>query len=563
MAIGRSIRGGTQSRRCALAIAMSFPRQTPIATACGGRSSFPCAGNYAVWVRAVGLERQGKLRTSVGGKLLAVTHSKRPAIPHWELAGTIDLPAGETEIAVRGEGPRQQECDAVLLGPANTTLAGIEEVCALAQRLRRTPSPGQVAAVFDDGRRIEGSLVSGWRGSGMRIARDAVRPAVRCLAIDCLAAESAPQSDALLEFQNGDRMRGTLCGSAAAENEAGQNMGAGVRVQPSLELSKSAEEPIIVEPDWLRRVVFDVGPVRHCRPRSLVCRDGRVIAFRVLRFNDEGVSLLTDRGLVRIPYRELAEIAMQPMDVWEAYYRQLAQIDPDGNAEIVRLQTRQGMVLTASTTRAASFRKETEAVASSCLIRPAWSRTAVPVAWSSVHTVWRRRRRLFRSRCCRRCRSGREGLWAAVGRGKPIATWPAANSAATVSELSGVSASTPPTHWSSRCPTRAGLSQRRGDRLCNGRLWVHRGESLRKRPLHDSVAAHPAAFRLAHGRGDGRHSAGGRCRPPTTAGCGGRWRRSAQRRPAGHRRPCRLAGTDPRARRGKASRSRSEVSGRT
>ena len=93
-----------------------------------------------------------------------------------------------------------------------------------------------------------------------------------------------------------------------------------------------------------------------------------MIAFRALRFSGEGVSLLTDQGLVRLAYRDLAEVAMQPMDAWEAYYRQLAAIDPQGDAGIVRLETGQGMVFTASTTRATAFREEAEAAASTCLV---------------------------------------------------------------------------------------------------------------------------------------------------------------------------------------------------
>ena len=315
-----------------------------------------------------------------------------PRVPNWQLAGTVDLPPGETEIAVRGEGPGRKECDAVLISPTVTTLAGVEEVCALARRLRQTPSPGQLAAVFDDGRRIEGNLVSGWRGSGVRIARDGpARPGVRCLRLDGLAADPAPQSDALLEFHNGDRMRGTICGYVAASTEAGQSVGAQVLVQPSQDFGKSTEKPIAVETDWLRRIVFDAaGPPRRCPPRSLVCRDGRVIAFRALRFSGEGVSLLTDQGLVRLAYRDLAEVAMQPIDAWEAYHRQLAEIDPKGDAGIVRLETGQGMVFTASTTPGhgvsqGSARRPHRRASS----QPAWSRTPIPVAWSAVRTLWR------------------------------------------------------------------------------------------------------------------------------------------------------------------------------
>ena len=350
-------------------------------------------GKFAVWVFGLDFDlgKESGLRASVGGKPLAVTHVQGLRIPNWQLAGTVDLPAGETEIAVRGEGPGRKECDAVLISPTITTEAGVEEICALARWLRQAPGPGQLAAVFDDGRRIEGNLVSGWRGSGLRIARDGPgRPALRCLRLDGLAADAAPQPDTLLEFHNGDRLRGTICGYVAASTEAGRNAGAEVLVQPSREFSKAGEKPIGVEIDWLQRITFDTdGPPRDCPPRSLVCRDGRVLVFRALRFSNDGVSLLTDQGLVRLAYRDLLEIGMPPSDAWDAYYRQLAEIDPQGDAGIIRLETRQGSVLTASESRVTALRGVWEQAASACLVRPAWSRTPIPVAWSAVRTLSR------------------------------------------------------------------------------------------------------------------------------------------------------------------------------
>jgi len=205
-----------------------------------------------------------------------------------------------------------------------------------------------------------------------------------------LAADAAPQPNTLLEFHNGDRLRGTICGYVAASNEAGRNVGAQVLVQPSRESSKAGEKPIAVEIDWLQRITFDTdGPPRDCPPRSLVCRDGRVLVFRALRFSGDGVSLLTDQGLVRLAYRELLEIGMPPSDAWDAYYRQLAEIDPQGDAGIIRLETRQGSVLTASESRVTALRGVWEQAASACLVRPAWSRTPIPVAWSAVRTLWR------------------------------------------------------------------------------------------------------------------------------------------------------------------------------
>jgi hypothetical protein len=347
-------------------------------------------GKYSVWVRAINVDRgdrSGGLRTFVGGKPLAVTHAEFATSFSWQLAGKIDLQPGETEIALRGEGIGRKDCDAVFLSPTINSLAGVEEFCALASQLRHAPSPSQLAAVFSDGRRIEGNLVSGFRGSGLRIARDGgARPAVRLLQVQTAADEASPPTDVLFEFHNGDRMRGVVSGFTPAA----PGIGAQLLIDVSQELGNSPEKPVGVDIDWLKRIVFDAsGPPRRCPPHSLVCRDGRVIAFRALRFSGEGVSLLDGKGLTRLAYRDLAEIVMQPMDAWEAYHRQLAVIDPEIDAVLVRVETQQGMVFTAAGSRASSLRAENEPAASHCLIQPAWSRAPISVAWSAVRSVWR------------------------------------------------------------------------------------------------------------------------------------------------------------------------------
>ena len=294
---------------------------------------------------------------------------------------------GETEIAVRGEGPGEKACDAVLLSPSVTTLAGVNAICALAQRLRQIPSPGQLAAVFDDGRRIEGNLVSGWRGSGTQIARDgAARPRGALPAAGRSGRGPGPprRPRPVLEFHNGDRMRGTLCGYVAASTQAGGQTGVGVApacwcsllwISANPRRSRSPSKSIGCGGSYSTAAAAPGAPypAGGCPPRSLVCRDGRVIAFRALRFSGDGVSVLTDQGLVRLAYRDLAEVAMPPIDAWEAYYRQLAVIDPTGDAGIVRLETGQGMVLTASTTgsrRFAMMRKRPHRRASSAGLEP-------------------------------------------------------------------------------------------------------------------------------------------------------------------------------------------------
>ena len=214
-------------------------------------------------------------------------------------------------------------------------------------RLRQAPNPGQVIAVFDDGRRIEGDQGSVGAAAASRSPTTAPPRRARSLRPDGLAADPAPQSDPLLEFHNGDRIRGTICGYVAASTGPGRP--SAPRCSCSLlRVGKSAEKPVAVEIDWLRRIVFDTvgGPPLSAAVDRLPRRAGD--RFPRLRFSGEGTILLTDHGLVRLAYRDLAEVVMPPVEPWDAYPRQLAAIDPNCDAGIVRLEAGQGMVLTVS-----------------------------------------------------------------------------------------------------------------------------------------------------------------------------------------------------------------------
>ena len=335
----------------------------------------PQPGNYSVWVRAFGSGPQSGLRTSVGGKPLAVTHGQGPG-PRLAACRQDRLAAGRNG----NRRPRRRT------RPKRTAMR-----CSSAPRSPRWPGsrrsvpwPGGCARLpAPAGLRRFSTMAAGSRATSCRAggaaahrspAMAAARPAVRCLLLDGLAADTgrgtwySGSSDALLEFHNGDRMRGTICGYVAASTEA-----AGKRRPPGCWCSLLR---IWANPRRNRSPSKSTGCGGSCSTRPgrpgapgggyivgagrlpaavARLRDGRVIAFRALRFNGDGVSVLTDQGLVRLAYRELAEVAMQPMDAWEAYYRQLAVIDPEGDAGIVRLETGQGMVFTASATGRGHF----------------------------------------------------------------------------------------------------------------------------------------------------------------------------------------------------------------
>ena len=244
---------------------------------------------------------------------------------------------------------------------------------------------------------------------------------------------------------------------------------------------------------------------------------------------------------------------MQPIDAWEAYYRQLAADRsrgrrghrPPGDG------ARHGSHRVARP-RATAFREEAEAAASTCLVQPAWSRTPIPVAWSAVRSCGGRPPRSFRSRSSRPSRSRSAAPWAAVGSGKRTATWPAASfAAAAIRYLWGFGVHAP-NELAFRLPDSAqafrcglGIDAAVGDSGCVvGKVYLNQASGT---PLFQSQPLRGLAGRCFHGRDrPGRRQLG---RSATGAGRRGRRRRPrAECRSAGHRRSCRLAGADPLAR---------------
>ncbi len=351
------------------------------------------AGSYYVWVRAVEYARESGLRTTIQGKQLAATHTQGPQRVRWRLAGKAELQAGSAEIAIRGEGPGGKDCDAIMISATAANLDAVDDICALAQRLRRVPSPGQVSALFENGMRLDGDAVSGWRSSGSldstSIAAAGARSPLRCLRIEPHTDVKANAAGSLFEFQNGDRLWGTYSGPAAASSQAGRVVPAQLLIRPPLEFFRDPEKTVGVAVDWLRRVVFEPSAVaRRCPPRTVLCRDGRQFTFRALRWTGDGVSLLTEEGIRRLSINELAEICMDPLETWEAYYRELAAIDSNGDAGILRIETTQGMVFTTSSSRSSPCRDEDRAVPSRVFLQPVWSLAPFPVPWASVRTQW-------------------------------------------------------------------------------------------------------------------------------------------------------------------------------
>ena len=239
-------------------------------------------GNYSVWVRAMCIGRENGLITSVAGKLIGADASQRP------LCSTLAACRHDRFTPRRGGNRRQRrrvQPQGMRCGPSQPRpllpWTGSKSSAPWRSGCARSPAQAgwPLSSTMAGESRAISCLAGGATVRGSLPKAQPARPC-GCLWLDGSTAEAVSASDALLEFHNGDRMCGTITGCVPAASEAGKSVPAQLLVRPSPACAGVAEKPVAVETDWLRRIVFDAaGSLRRCPPRSLVCHDGRVIAF--------------------------------------------------------------------------------------------------------------------------------------------------------------------------------------------------------------------------------------------------------------------------------------------
>ena len=102
---------------------------------------------------------------------------------------------------------------------------------------------------------------------------------------------------------------------------------------------------------WLRRIVWDRRTSDQYEPATLYYKDGRQLTFRSIRFNNDGISVLTDNERREVQFTDLAELDMPKQDWWEAYFEQLGVLTPDCKSRLTRLETLEGLKVTTSADR--------------------------------------------------------------------------------------------------------------------------------------------------------------------------------------------------------------------
>ncbi len=212
-------------------------------------------------------------------------------------------------------------------------------------------------AVFADGKRVVGTL-SDWGAANQPKLNGAplFDPTNPIHWLKRETAEQPSEPTAFAEFIGGDCLPGRVVGAGGSTTiEEGVGLPYLV-VEPSVPFNWPGPETpqrvrLRVATRWVRRLVWERRTSDQYEPATLYYKDGRQLAFRSIRFNSDGISVLTDNERREVRFTDLAELNMPKQDWWESYFEQLALLTPDCKARLTRLETLDGLKATTSADR--------------------------------------------------------------------------------------------------------------------------------------------------------------------------------------------------------------------
>ena len=277
-----------------------------------------------------------------------------------------------------------------------TILLAMPALCLAFVLISPATAAPRFAAMLNGGQRIEGERLHNWHEPERLPALDKhklLEPGNPMLWLRDRTLSPGPTPQAYLETITGDRMPGTVVGFVR-RNQDFTATPPHLLVRPGIDISppNSNQPPTIrVLSESLAKVVWRrTLRVEDYHPGTLFYRDGRRQTFRAARFGDDSVQLLLQGGRETIAYREIGELHLPQQDPWQAYYRELATLSPDGKVRLLQISSIDGLVATGSLAR---FQVQTHGNAGDSArwwhaVQPAWS---LDPLWINSNRIWVRR----------------------------------------------------------------------------------------------------------------------------------------------------------------------------
>lgn len=196
---------------------------------------------------------------------------------------------------------------------------------------------------------------------------------------------------AFVEWVGGDRLAGEVVAWHSGAEQPFQRQPDSLVVATDRRLAAESRTQARVTTTSLRRIVWQqlatvTALPGQYEPGTAWLRSGRKLSFRAIRWEEQAVVLLGDADVERVPFVELAQLHLPPVDPWLAYTRQLAGLTcPDG-ARLVTVVLQDGSRWTASPAR---LRRQGSpaSTAATLIFQPAWSLEAFRLATNDVR-LW-------------------------------------------------------------------------------------------------------------------------------------------------------------------------------
>ncbi len=250
-------------------------------------------------------------------------------------------------------------------------------------------------ATLRDGTPVEDVEIRNWQNAAAKpqiagkLIFDAGNPATSVIARQHPPGQP-PQ--AYVEFVGGDRLPGRVIGARTGTENPFEALPAHLLMQPLAELQFPDDRPandVRVITRSVQRIVWQTQPGDY-RAQSAILRNGSVVPYRSLRWENEGIRVLTNDGVREIRWDDLAELHLPRLEAWDGYFDQLAAINPQAAARMIQIETVDGGRYTTSQER---FRAQNWGDAGrdeSWLqrIQPAWSLDPLWLRFHSIH-AWR------------------------------------------------------------------------------------------------------------------------------------------------------------------------------
>jgi len=221
---------------------------------------------------------------------------------------------------------------------------------------RPVTAEGRFTAEFADDARVEADEIQSWHETKAqpslagRALFDPANPA-RWVIDTSLAPGTEPT--AFVEYVGGDRLPGRVTSARSGAEDPYHRLPSHlvVAVQGAWSYPGQTQESVRVMTRWLRRVVWQKRSSSGYHPGTIFFVDGRRLSYRALRWNTSSVSVLLEQETTQVPFAEIAELHLPPLDAWEAFADQLAILSPEASARLIQVESLDGLRLTASTER--------------------------------------------------------------------------------------------------------------------------------------------------------------------------------------------------------------------